>query len=196
MSASLYERIAANFDHLVAPGPQQLLDAWKATAAELPEVLAYAGEPGVYPYGRKRIFASAEVEVLAMNWGARRTCAPHDHGSSFGWVNVLSGNVEHTLYTLDQNDVPIPYLTRVEKRGSSYFAARSMVHAMGNPGDEPTITVHVYAPPITRMKVYDLQRCAACVVSDDCGAWWPDDQRQLLEVIRLDRADRAAGAPR
>ena len=35
------------------------------------------------------------------------------------------------------------------------------------------------------MKVYDLKRCAACVVSDDCGAWWPREQRQLLQELQL-----------
>lgn len=187
MSEGLYERIVEHFAHLILPDPDALLGAWAAVGAELSEVMEYAGEPGIYPYGRKKIFANDEVEIIAMNWGARRTCAPHDHGSSFGWVNVMSGDVEHTLYTLDQSDVPVAYLTRTEKFGSRYFAPRSMVHAMGNPSDDLTVTVHIYAPPITRMKVYDLEKCAVCVVSDDCGAWWPTEQRQLLDLIRLDR---------
>ncbi len=188
MPASIYERVERSFGPLIQPRPEDLAIAWDAVGATLPEVMEYAGEPGIYPYGRKKIFATDEVELIVMNWAARRQCAPHDHGSSFGWVNILSGDVEHILYTLDQNDVPTPYLTRTEKCGTRYFAARSMVHAMGNPADELTVTVHIYAPPITLMKVYDLERCSVCVVSDDCGAWWPTDQRQLLEVMRLDRA--------
>lgn len=187
MTTGFYERVEKSFGSLVQPGPEQLSRAWDEVGATLPEVMEYAGEPGIYPYGRKKIFANNEVELIVMNWAARRDCAPHDHGSSFGWVNVLSGEVRHTLYTLDQNDVPTPYLTRTEKRGTRYFAARSMVHAMGNPSDELTVTVHIYAPPITEMKVYDLEKCAVCVVSDDCGAWWPADQRQLLRVMRLGR---------
>lgn len=137
----------------------------------------------------EKIFSTPEIEVLVMNWAARRECAPHDHGASFGWVHVMAGTVTHTLFTLDRDGIPVPFGSRLEHAGSRYFAPRSLVHSMGNPQDDLTVTVHVYCPPITGMKVCDLSRCAACVVSDDCGAWWPDDQRQLVREIKLARSD-------
>ncbi|MCS0634250.1 cysteine dioxygenase family protein [Streptomyces sp. LP05-1] len=190
----LMERISSAFDTLLRPTPQQLREAWENVGASLDEILPYAGDPGVYPYGRKKLYASQDIEILAMNWAARRPCAPHDHGQSFGWINVMSGTVRHTLYTLDQDDIPVPFLTREEPCGSRYFAPRSVVHSMENPSDGLTVTLHLYAPPITGMRVYDLERCAACVVSDDCGAWWPDEQRQLVRRIKLSRATAGEGA--
>lgn len=187
---NLAGRIAAEFGPLTQPGPDELARAWTATAPTLSEVMEYAGDPGRYPYGRKKLFATDDVEVIVMNWAGGRDCAPHDHGSSFGWVHVLAGEVRHTLYTLDQNDIPRPYHTRTERCDTRYFAARSMVHSMGNPTDQLTVTVHVYAPPITGMKVYDLEKCSACVVSDDCGAWWPADQRQVVQILKLGPARR------
>lgn len=183
----LMERISRTFDPLCRPTPQQLREAWESVGATLDEVLPYAGDPGIYPYGRKKLYASDDIEILAMNWAPRRPCAPHDHGQSFGWINVMAGTVRHTLYTLDQDDIPAPFLTREEPRGSRYFAPRGMVHSMENPSDDLTVTLHLYAPPISGMRVYDLERCAACVVSDDCGAWWPDEQRQLVREIKLSR---------
>lgn len=59
---------------------------------------------------------------------------------------------------------------------------------MAEAGNTGLITLHLYAPPITGMKVYDLEKCAACVVSDDCGAWWPDDLRQQVKEIKLKSA--------
>ncbi|WP_236561071.1 hypothetical protein [Pontibacillus sp. HMF3514] len=47
------------------------------------------------------------------------------------------------------------------------------------------VTLHLYAPPITGMMVYDLETCAACVVSDDCGAWWPEKLREKVKEIQL-----------
>ncbi|MDE3724094.1 cysteine dioxygenase family protein [Nocardiopsis sp. N85] len=190
---NVLDRFTTHFSPLTSPGPEALAAAWDAVAPTVPEILPLAGPPGVYPYGRKVIFASDDVEIIVMNWAARRMCAPHDHGASFGWVNILAGEVEHTLYTLDQNDFPVSYLKRREKSGSRYFAARGMVHSMGNSSDDLTLTVHVYAPPIHGMKVYDLEKCAACVVSDDCGAWWPEDQRQILREIRF-RSPEPAGS--
>ena len=34
------------------------------------------------------------------------------------------------------------------------------------------------------MIVYDLEKCAACVVSDNCGAWWPEEQNEKVKVIQ------------
>ncbi|KAF0825367.1 Cysteine dioxygenase Dlit [Cytobacillus firmus] len=49
---------------------------------------------------------------------------------------------------------------------------------------KPCYTASLF-PPITGMKVYDLEKCAACVVSEDCGAWWPEEQRQKVREIQL-----------
>ncbi len=57
-------------------------------------------------------------------------------------------------------------------------------------GNKGLLTLHLYAPPISGMKVYDLEKCAACVVSDDCGAWWPEDQKQRLKVIQLNQTPK------
>lgn len=141
--------------------------------------------PGLFPYGREVIFANEHVEVLVMNWAKRQECAPHDHGASFGWVSVLSGTPEHTLYSLNQRDVPVSFATRREATGGLFFAPRGLIHSMSNLTDDEMVTLHFYAPPITGMRVYDLDKCAYCVVSDDCGAWWPPEQRQILDVIRV-----------
>lgn len=170
------------------------MEAWSRAAISMADVTPWLGDPGVYPYGRKKIFDTPEVEILVMNWAGGRDCAPHDHGSSLGWVHVLAGTVNHTIYTLDQRDAPVASGTRVERAGTLFFAPRGLVHAMGNPTDETTVTVHIYSPPITGMKVFDLEKCAACVVSDDCGAWWPDEQRQIVQILKLGRATRPAAA--
>jgi SAM-dependent methyltransferase/quercetin dioxygenase-like cupin family protein len=181
----LHARLEAVFGSMRRPTPDTLAEAWRKAKVTLEDVIPWMGEPGIYPYGRKKVFDSPELEILVMNWAALRECAPHDHGFSFGWVHVLAGTLNHTLYTLDQRDVPVMFGRRLEHAGGRYFAPRGLVHSMGNPTDETTVTLHVYAPPITGMKVYDLAKCAACVVSDDCGAWWPDEQRQIVRRIKI-----------
>jgi cysteine dioxygenase len=181
----LLDRVSRCFADLRTPTPEQLaaaLTRCRPTAAELAE---HAGEPGVFPYGRRALLRTDHVELMVMNWAVGRMCAPHDHGGSFGVIRVVSGEAAHELYTLDQLDRPVRYLCRQERAGSQYVAARGMIHAMGNATRQPMLTVHAYSPPITGMIVYDLLRCAACVVSDDCGAWWPAERRQIVREIRL-----------
>lgn len=191
---SFIDAVAERFQKLRRPTPDQLKQALIDVRATESELLPHIGEPGIYPYGRKPVFASEHVEVIAMNWAVGRECAPHDHGRSFGWIQVVCGDVDHQLYTLDQDDIPIAFGQRHESTGTVMFAPRGAVHSMGNANTGRTVTLHAYAPPIDGMLVYDLSRCAACVVSNDCGAWWPDDQRQRLRVLRL-AAPSAAGMP-
>lgn len=160
-----------------------------------PAVLSpFAGDPGTYPYGRRPLYSANGVEAIVMNWAADRQCAPHDHGRSFGWIHVVSGQINHVLHTLDQDDFPVAFATRTEPTGTLMFAPRGAIHSMGNLTGGPTLTLHLYAPPIQEMRVWDLERCAMCVVSDDCGAWWPDDQRQRLREIKLERAPVEVGS--
>ncbi len=173
------------FGGLRTPTPKEMKDALTQFSVTTDDLERVAGPPGIFPYGRSPLFQSNDVEVLVMNWAPMRECAPHDHGGSFGWIKLMAGTAQHILYTLNQDDVPVPYLERVECAGSMYFAPRGQVHAMANHTHHRMLTVHVYSPPIANMMVYDLAKCAACVVSDDCGAWWPTAQRQILREIRL-----------
>ncbi len=182
---SLLDRVDRLFAGLRLPSPDELSAALAALDPGAEELAEHAGEPGLFPYGRRPLARTEDVEVLVMNWAVGRVCAPHDHGGSFGVIRVAAGVADHHLYTLDQRDRPTRYLRRQEVAGSQYVAARGMIHAMGNAADAPLLTVHAYAPPITGMVVYDLARCAACVVSDDCGAWWPAERRQLLREFAL-----------
>ncbi|MCP8967796.1 cysteine dioxygenase [Ectobacillus ponti] len=138
------------------------------------------------PYYRKLLYKTDEVELLVMNW-SDLACAPHDHGSSYGWVQIVDGNSLHTIYKAEENLLPVPLFTEIQRKGRMFFAPVRGIHQMQDDGDGRLLTLHLYAPPITGMKVYDLEACAACVVSDDCGAWWPEEQRQKVRDIQLRR---------
>jgi cysteine dioxygenase len=181
---SLVDVIAERFARLRKPTPKQLRQALVDVSADEHTLEPHLGEPGVYPYGRMPLFVSDDVEVIAMNWATGRKCSPHDHGESFGWIQVVCGGLSHVLYTLDKDDRPVEFASRYEASGTVMFSARGAVHSMGNPGKCKMVTLHAYAPPIDGMTVYDLERCARCVVSNDCGAWWPAEQRQLLRIIK------------
>jgi cysteine dioxygenase len=193
---SAAQQLLRDIDNPTPGGLRELLTSLVFDPDDLEEV---AGPAGLFPYGRKVICSTPTTELLVMNWAPRHECAPHDHGSSYGWIQIVDGTARHRLYTLDQHDVPTPYLQRTEHAGQLYFAPRGQIHQMGNPGEGRLLTLHLYAPPISGMHVYDLERCRVCVVSDDCGAWWPAEKRQLLRqrsFMRVgDRRDQRRAQP-
>ncbi|MFC4767725.1 cysteine dioxygenase [Effusibacillus consociatus] len=184
------KRIEKCFGNLIEPSPQELREALDKLRITPEDLIPFLENPGFFPYGRKLLLKTDHVEILVMNWAYNFECSPHDHGNSFGWVAVVNGESTHTMYTLNQRDVPVPYLSKVENTGRPFFAPKGFIHQMVNFGEEGLVTFHVYSPPITGMKVYDLERCVGCVVSDDCGAWWPTEQRQMLQLLKLDQANQ------
>jgi cysteine dioxygenase len=180
------DRLTKALSMLERPSPRELrtvIAACPVTVANLEPLLP---APSIYPYGRKVLFQSDHIELLVMNW-APRECAPHDHGRSWGWLSVLEGVATHTVYRIN-GGLPVVRKRTREEAGAMLFAPQGLVHSMGNPCSDRLVTLHAYAPPITGMRVYDLHRCAACVVSDDCGAWWPESQRQIVRVLALSSA--------
>ncbi len=139
-------------------------------------------EAGPFPYGRHLLYQNQGIESLVMNWPSGAECAPHDHGSSWGWVHILEGEAEHSVYQLDVRGVPRVRRKRLVRAGGWLFAPKGLIHSMGNPTSNRLVTLHVYVPCITGMRVYDPSRCASCVVRDDCGAWWPADDRQIVQI--------------
>lgn len=178
-------RARTHLSALESPTPAVLHDALVSLDLDLDALQGIAGPAGDFAYARKVLYSNSELELLVMNWAPMQQCAPHDHGRSFGWIQIIDGVAEHRLYTLNQYDVPVPYLQRMEHTGHAYFAPRGQVHQMGNAGRERLLTLHLYSPPISGMQVYDIERCRSCIVSDDCGAWWPPERRQLLRERTL-----------
>lgn len=180
------KRIAEHFKELNHPTSNDLLKAIKALKTTKEDIAPYLREPEHHPYGRQLIYKNDHIEILVMKWSSLLDCSPHDHGKSFGWIQILSGDTSHQLYRVSPGGWPEPAQLKKETAGSHLAVSRGMVHKMGSANTtEPLVTFHVYSPPISGMKVYDLTKCAACIVSDDCGAWWPEEQKQRLKTIRL-----------
>lgn len=179
----IIERIAQHF----APSFSYRRDEFRANVlavgATLDEVRPYLAAPAGKPYGRKLVYCHDSIEVIVMNWNPGEPCLPHDHGESEGWVQVLSGAVEHTLCRQSGQGMPQPAHSEIETEQSLFFAPRGLIHVMRSLPSEPrTVTLHFYSPPITGMRVFDLENNAACVVSDDCGAWWPEPEKLVRRL--------------
>ncbi|WP_078393156.1 cysteine dioxygenase [Shouchella patagoniensis] len=176
------KRIHQVLGSLKSPNMTELRDAILSLDAKMKDVSPYLMQDEHKPYYRQLLFQSKEVELLVMNW-SNLDCAPHDHGNSFGWIQVVSNDCQNTVYKTNDDGIPQELFTQTHRNGKLFLAPRKGIHKMK--GRKGLVTLHLYAPPITGMKVYDLQKCAACVVADDCGAWWPEEQRQKIREYQL-----------
>lgn len=114
-----------------------------------------------------------------MRWRAGASSAAHDHGEARGRVFVVAGTVEEEVVTVcaqglassGRRRASAPAILEVE---------RGVVHVM-HALDE-AITVHVYEPPVSGMRVWDEDNRQVLVVDDEHGAWLPAPDRVIARA--------------
>ena len=100
-----------------------------------------------------RLGGDAQHEAWLLTWLPGQSTDLHDHGGSAGAFTVLDGRLDEQL-PIGRSEV------RLTARGYGVGATREFgprhVHRMVNTGPVRSITVHVYAPALTRMTRYAL----------------------------------------
>ncbi|MGG0462501.1 cysteine dioxygenase [Priestia aryabhattai] len=185
---SLIEQVKHILDTLDSPTKLELRDALLALDISFNDLKPLLHSAKDKPYYRKLLYQNDDVELLVMNWSGIE-CAPHDHGHSHGWIQVVNGTTINTVYEVKENQMPEELFSHHQGRGKLFFAPKKGVHKMKSAQGEGLVTLHLYSPPIKEMMVYDFKTCAACIVSDDCGAWWPDHLRQKVREIQLKKTE-------
>jgi hypothetical protein len=130
------------------------------------------------PYGRKVLHRDAHREVLLMYWRGGVWCAPHDHASATGRALVLRGRFRERRWRFDGAALHLLHEQTVDSP-SMLSISLGDIHDMCSE-DDGGVSLHVYRPGISRMRVFDRDRRESLVVSDDCGAWIPHDSRQVM----------------
>ncbi|GBF96262.1 cysteine dioxygenase [Raphidocelis subcapitata] len=133
-------------------------------------------------YVRNLIEENEDFELMILCWQKGQGSRVHNHADSHGWLTPLYGEmVEHQYEVTDAGsgeapaDVPplpgvlaatspCPTLrhlrtTRVGAGVVTYINDRLALHSVRCPDDCPTepggITLHIYSPPIRRVKLYE-----------------------------------------
>ncbi len=136
-----------------------------------------------HPYGRGVLVNDPGLEVMLATWSPGAACAPHDHGGAEGAVRIVAGRCMHRVYQ-PTGDALVLVGEREHGPGDVLVAEPDLVHAMQDLDPaEPLITLHAYLPGISEMVVYDVAGRRTLVVDGGCGAWVPDDPRQVIRAI-------------
>jgi|ERR1700722_8018153 len=94
-------------------------------------------------------------EAWVIGWPAGGEIELHDHGECAGAVTAVTGTLMETA--VDDRDVGrVTTSTRIIPEGGSLSFGTGHVHGIANVTDETVVSVHVYAPRLTRMTQYQI----------------------------------------
>jgi ubiquinone/menaquinone biosynthesis C-methylase UbiE len=145
-----------------------------ASVAKLPN----EGEP----YSRSILRADNQVEIMLARWRPGHGCAPHDHGGAGGFVIPLEGTFVERRYSWDGPQLVIAeHATRPE--GVPIRITSEDIHDMtaGVRG----LTLHLYSPPASSMRVFDLEQAEALELVGDYGAWIPQGDHPRVPFAQI-----------
>jgi len=114
---------------------------------------------------------------MLAGWRAGACSAPHDHGGALGLVVILQGRFVERAYAFG----PPPLVIASERElapGDFTRVSPGLVHDMRS--RDAGLTLHLYAPGIEEMLVFDPLGRTTWRVSGASGAWLP----RVPEVVR------------
>jgi|TARA_B100000315_G_scaffold224124_1_gene229409 cysteine dioxygenase len=109
-------------------------------------------------YTRNLIHQTKHCELMTLCWLPGQETAIHDHNQAEGWMITVQGEVTETTYpttTSEQvNLMPIKSTT-LSTGELSYINDNLAYHSIKCNNNSPSITLHLYAPPIDWCYVFD-----------------------------------------
>jgi cysteine dioxygenase len=113
---------------------------------------------GEFAYQRNLIHRSSRFEVLLLCWRSGQRSPIHDHAGSTCGVRVIAGTATETIFAASPCGSLYPERSRRRVAGSVSVAYDADVHQMSNlaPAGHDLITLHIYSPPLSAMRIYSL----------------------------------------
>ena len=127
--------------------PEQLADVVRGFASR-PEEWRHLVEHHADRRHYVQLNVDEHVDVWLICWNDEQDTGFHDHDVSNGAFHVCDGQIVEDRLALDG-----PRSRNFVAGESASFDA-SHVHRLQHTGDEPTVTIHAYSPPLVRMGAY------------------------------------------
>ena len=128
-------------------------------------------------YTRNLIYGNEHFDCILMCWPSGSMSSIHGHDKSSCWVNVVEGTVHEVQYALPQLDKKFLEAEKNDPAGAVGHCGRLKVvnvakldtggvvgtyanndvgiHRVENRTDKLACTVHIYAPPLRKMKIFN-----------------------------------------
>jgi len=156
------EVLAAEISAAWFEAPRDMAERVKAAlrrAAADPDLLtAEQRQASAERYARHVIYSdpSGRFTILAIVWGPGQFSPPHAHHTWCAYA-VQSGPLEETLFAWNAaEDKAVPLSTEVRNAGYGCYAGPGLdqIHRLGNSGDRPAISIHVYGVEQERISTH------------------------------------------
>ena len=110
-------------------------------------------------YGRNLVFKTDLYELLVLTWLPQQRTPIHDHNAQRCWMLVQSGKLTFKNFKpIDPVSPKLEVVGSVElhQAGESVYIDDGIgIHAISNCTTKPAISVHLYAGPIPRCRIYN-----------------------------------------
>jgi predicted metal-dependent enzyme (double-stranded beta helix superfamily) len=149
-----------NYQMLTPERARQLVLAAQVRAEDL-QPWADFDHPITDSYGRRLVYDGGDFEIMVMSWAPGDVSAIHDHGSAQWGAVQCFGPAEHGVYQLTGTQLSTAHISLV-KPGTVMAVDHELIHQMGNPGDDPFLSLHLYGNlnaigPVTQdARMFDL----------------------------------------
>ena len=104
-----------------------------------------------------RLARAEDHEAWLLTWLPGQSTDLHDHGGAAGAFTVLAGHLTEAVPTAEPC---VRLAARAYGPGATRRFGRYHVHRVVNSGTVPAVSVHVYAPALTRMTRYAIEQGA------------------------------------
>lgn len=125
--------------------PSEIVKAIEEVDIQESDIMPWSdfNHPGEDSYGRKMIYKHPNYEIMAMSWVPGDFASIHDHGHTQWGAVKLFGPAEHATFRWQDDELTT--LSRQNfSKGKIVGVSHSLIHSMGNPTDQPYLTLHVY----------------------------------------------------
>ena len=219
MSDSVTSLIQAveSHDHLTPSLCKRLLSESTITPDDLMPWADF-DHPKADSYGRKLVHNGGHFELMVMSWVDGDMAAIHDHGYTQWGAVKLFGPAEHAIFRLQDGTLSTAE-RKVFTSGDVVAVGHDFIHQMGNVGQSPYMTLHLYGcyerdcDVTADANLYDLEEGSVRITSggvffdlpEDCvsrrvegpKADFPTALRDRVELLqRMMRGPRQLGAGR
>lgn len=111
-------------------------------------------------YGRNLVSKNENYELIVITWLPRHRTPIHDHASSRCWMWMMRGTLTFRNYEFPRTDGAkgLSCLGPVETHSVGdveYIDDNMAIHSISNASSEPAVSVHLYAAPIPRCRIYN-----------------------------------------
>jgi cysteine dioxygenase len=114
-------------------------------------------------YARNLVLRTPHFELLVLCWRPGQRSTIHDHAGSLNAIRVRSGALTSRVFRpvagVEPGCGPVELVSEERVRPGQALVGvdRGGVHQLADTSDEPLVTVHVYAPPLRDLTVFDTE---------------------------------------